>query len=288
MLYCSLCDSSAQYTYFTLPYAGNPEDLNNEASKFYITGTNEYSNFLAENFNRFSSIKSCNISMDRYFTSITLADWETTKHFSIAGTMLLDRKVIPKEIKSMEGREEKSTIYAYQSDGFQSDGNSLLVSYVDKKKAGKKNIVVLTTMHTSVSVTKDQRVKPNVHTFYGHTKGGVDVVDLVSAHNTTKMKNLRWPINVLAFVLDTVRTYAKTILVESSNPATPSSFEFTYTLGKLLVLPHMQRGYQDSSNFSTVFVHKMHQVLGIQVDKPRNVPSANTGRCCLCGKYYWY
>ena len=75
-------------------------------------------------------------------------------------------------------------IYAYQS-----NGDGLLVSYVNKKKVGKKNIVVLTTMHTSVSVTKDQRVKPNVHTFYDHNKVGVDVVDLVSTHKTTKMKN---------------------------------------------------------------------------------------------------
>ena len=122
--------------------------------------------------------------MDRYFTLITLPDWTTTKHFSIVGTMHLDRKGIPKEIKSMEGLEEKSLIYAYKS-----SGDGLLVSYVDKKKAGKKNIVVLITMHTSVSVTKDQRVKPNFHTFYDHTKGEVDVMDLVSTHNTTKIKN---------------------------------------------------------------------------------------------------
>ena len=167
----------------------------------------------------------------------------------------------PKEIKSIEGREEKSTIYAYQTD-------AMLVSYVDKKKKGKKNIVVLTTMHTSVRVTKDQRAKPSVHTFYDHTKGGVDVVDLVSSHNTTKIKNRRWPINALAFVLDIVRTNAKTTLAESSNPAAPSSFEFTYSSGKLLVLPHLQRRYRDSSNFSTDLVHKMRQVLGIQIDTP--------------------
>ena len=63
--------------------------------------------------------------MDRYFASITLADW-ATKHFSIVGTMSLDRKGIPKEIKSMDGREENSTIYAYQR-----NGDGLLVSYVD-------------------------------------------------------------------------------------------------------------------------------------------------------------
>ena len=56
MLYHSLCDSSVQYTYFTLSYAGKREDLNNEASKFYLTVTNEYSKYLTENFNRFNSI----------------------------------------------------------------------------------------------------------------------------------------------------------------------------------------------------------------------------------------
>ena len=126
--------------------AGKPEDLSNEANAFYVTGTDEYSKYLVENFNCFNLIKDCNISVDCYFTSTTLlADWAITKHFSIVGTMCLDRKGIAKEIKSMEGREEKSTIYAYQS-----NGDSLLVSYVDKNKAGKKNIIVLTTMHTSM------------------------------------------------------------------------------------------------------------------------------------------
>ena len=46
--------------------------------------------------------------------------------------MRLDRKGIPKEIKSIKGCEEKSTIYAYQS-----NGDAMLVSYVDKKKVRK-------------------------------------------------------------------------------------------------------------------------------------------------------
>ena len=31
-----------------LPHAGKPENLNNEASKFYITGADEYSKYLVE------------------------------------------------------------------------------------------------------------------------------------------------------------------------------------------------------------------------------------------------
>ena len=74
LLYRSLCDSSVQYTYYSLLYAGKPDDLTGDAGKYYITGTDQYSQYLIENFNKFNSIKGCNVSMDRYFTSITLAD----------------------------------------------------------------------------------------------------------------------------------------------------------------------------------------------------------------------
>ena len=52
-------------------------------------------------------------------------------------------------------------------------------------------------------------------------------------------------------------------------------------MGKLLLLRHMQRRYQDSSNLSTVLVHKMCEVFGIQIDKLRNLSTANTGRCYI-------
>ena len=37
----------------------------------------------------------------------------------------------------------------------------MLVSYIDKKKSGLKNVVVLTTMHNTVRVTKDAITKPD-------------------------------------------------------------------------------------------------------------------------------
>ena len=49
--------------------------------------------------------------------------------------------------------------------------------------------------------------------------------------------------NALAFVLDTVRLNAKTILHESVSQIKISSFDFTYTLGKMLVLPHTEQRY---------------------------------------------
>lgn len=65
--------------------------------------------------------------------------------------MRLDKKGIPKEIKSLGHREEQ---------------NIMLVSCIDQKKAGKKNVIVLTTMHDNVSVTKNKRSKLDVHVIY--------------------------------------------------------------------------------------------------------------------------
>ena len=69
-------------------------------------------------------------------------------------------------------------------------------------------------MRDDVLVTKDERCKPDSLALYHHTKGGANVADLVSTNNTTRINHKRWPMNALAFVLDTVRTNAKTILQE--------------------------------------------------------------------------
>ena len=93
-------------------------------------------------------------------------------------------------------------------------------------------------MLDSVKVTNDQRKKPQIHSMYDHTKGGVDVVDLLSTSHSTRIKSKRWPINAFAFILDTCRTNAKTILQDNDKPL--SNFEFTYAIGKGLVLPAIQ------------------------------------------------
>ena len=148
--------------------------------------------------------------MDRYFTSVFLVEWALQKKFTIVGTMHHDRKGIPKEVKAIGNREEKSVLHVYHK-----EKNIMLASYSDKKKSGKKNVIVLSTMHDSVKVTSDQRKKPQIQSMYDHTKGGVDVVDLLSTSHSTRIKSKRWPINAFAFILDTCRTNAKTIFQDN-------------------------------------------------------------------------
>ena len=133
LLYRSLCDSSISYTYYTLPYGGKPEVIGGDGAKFYVTGTDEYTKYLVTGVSKYNDIRGCNISMDRYFTSVTIARWCSERGITIVGTMRLDRKGIPKELKQFHDREERSTTYIYAC-----NDDIMLVSYIEKKKSGKK------------------------------------------------------------------------------------------------------------------------------------------------------
>ena len=130
-----MCDASIPYTYFSLPYAGKPEDRDegNPLLKYYVAGTDDYSKYLVQGFCNHNDISGCNISMDRFFTSITLAQWSNERNFTIVGTMRLDRVGIPQQVKDMNNRDEKSMMYVYAK-----HEDMLLVSYVDKKNRARR------------------------------------------------------------------------------------------------------------------------------------------------------
>ena len=155
----------------------------------------------------------------------------------------------------------------------------MLVSYIDKKKSGKKNVIILSTMHENVKVTKYQRKKPQVHTMYDHTKWGVDAVDLLSRSHSTRIKTKRWPLNAVVFILDTCRSNGKTILAD--NGIQFINFELTYNLGKALI----KRRYRNSSGVQIRFINKMRRVLGVkEVSRKPDVENAQTksGWCFKC------
>ena len=63
--------------------------------------------------------------------------------------------------------------------------------------------------------------------------------------------------NALAVVLDAVRTNAKTILQEYVSQIKMSSFNFTYMLGKMLILPLIERRYASPNGLPSQLVNKI-------------------------------
>ena len=150
----ALCDAKVPYTYSTLPYAGKPEVTG--ANDYYVTGCDGYTKWLVNNFQIYGTLQGRNISLDRYFTSVTLAEWCLERNITIVGTIKSDRKGIPKEMKEVADREEKSPAFCCSE-----NEKTMLLSYTDKKKKGKKNILALTTIHNQVKLSVDKRKKPH-------------------------------------------------------------------------------------------------------------------------------
>ena len=219
--------------------------------------------------------------MDRYFTSLPLSEWLLDRNVTLVGTMKETRVGIPHEIRPVAGREPKSTIDMYNK---ANNKDKMLISWIDKKKKGSKNIFCLTTMHDSVKVSQDIRKKPHPLVFYDKTKGGVDIVDYVSAFLSTRMRSKLWPMNAFCYALDTERTNARTLHDEVKDVRTPN-FHFTWDLGESLVVPHVQRRYDElQQHLGKAVLKKICSVLDIKYVSPNlEKPDENErGRCHVC------
>ena len=164
LLYRNLCDSSIPYTCYILPYAGKPENIDGAGAKYCLTRTDEYSKYLINKLPVYCDLQGINISMDCYFTSVSLATSALKRNITIVGTMKQDRKSIPKEWMSVADREERSVTHVCSK-----KQKIMLVSYIDKKNSGTKNVILLSAMHDNVKIKKDQRKKLSVHTMYDYT-----------------------------------------------------------------------------------------------------------------------
>ena len=98
-------DSSFPYTYKSVPYAGKPTSEN---GPYYVEGTENYVKYLVNETKQNVSLKGRNISTDRLYTSIALANWLLENNISTVRTLNTTRIGVPDELKKAEGRDEFS------------------------------------------------------------------------------------------------------------------------------------------------------------------------------------
>ena len=275
LLYRSISDARLPYTYNTLLYAGKPNNIIPESE--YVAGTDNYTKYLAKGLQWSVDIRGRNISMDRYFNSMEVSRWLLEKGLTVVGTLKLRRQGIPDAMLSTTGRGDQSVKYAYCE-----EIKSLLVSYVVKKKRGWKNVLVLSSMHRSVSVTNDARKKLDVIVFYDHTKGGVDVMDQMASCFTTRFKRHRWIMNTLSYVLDTVRTNMITLWNEMNPDKKVSSYDFPWELGQSLIKSHIEYHYQNRNGIKTDIVNAMKNFLGIKDNQVPEIRTPDRKGCYFC------
>lgn len=132
-----------------------------------------------------------NITTDNFFTSLALARKLKAKKTSLVGTLNRIRKEIPRSVKHTKDALHSSRLFK--------SGDTTLTSYQGKVH---KNVLLLSTLHSSVEVASDGKKLPETVHFYNSTKYGVDVVDQMARKYTVKSASRRWPIHVLFNILD--------------------------------------------------------------------------------------
>ena len=141
--------------------------------------------------------KGYNLTMDNYFTSLSLAAQLKALGTSLTGTMRENRKELPKDfLKSDKQALYRSSFFINEPTG------ALLCKYNCKKN---KTVAILSTMHNKPDVDMNsEKRKPEVIHFYNKHKVGVDTVDSMARFYSTRCSTRRWPVAVWCNVLDLV------------------------------------------------------------------------------------
>ena len=235
LLFKSINASTYSYTFTSFPYCGKPLD---EPTCYYVSETEETVKYLVDKLQNHTDLQGRNLSFDRLYTSIPLAQFLLNNcNMTCVGTLQTNRRGIPKEIKDMEDRED----FSYNCYWEANEKKLVLHSYVVKTKStGKRNVLMLSSMPPLLGTMKDSKRKPAIYKFY---KGGTDVVDQRIQFYSCKTKSRRWTTIAFSYVLDTCRVNAGTIMAmnKGEDPKKQNSFMFGWDLGMSLVLPHVQR-----------------------------------------------
>lgn len=238
ILYKSVNSARFSYTYQTAVYCGRPVKT---PAPYYVQGTSPIVMRLIEELERYSSLKGMNITMDRLYTNIELCEWFLKKNITVLGTIMANRKGIPREMSSIQNREE----FSYRVMWENTNKKLSLHSYVvNTKSKGKKNVLALTTLCPLIATTvDDQKNKPAILKLYDFTKGGTDIVDQRMGTYSTNTKANRWTMSVFSFMLDTARVNAQVLweLNQQKIPNCSNSFKFAFQLATDLVHDHINK-----------------------------------------------
>ena len=165
LLLKSINDSRFPFTYKAAPYSGKPE---NGDGLYYTFAAEDYVKYLVNEVEKDTSLKGCNLSTDRLYTSVPPAKWLLDRNIATVGTLNTVRIGITDGLKNTKCRENFSVSFHIKS----KEKNLYITTYsVKKKSTGPKNVLMLSAMRPIPRKTKDDgKSKPAIMKFYDFTK----------------------------------------------------------------------------------------------------------------------
>ncbi|KAK7881439.1 hypothetical protein WMY93_029848 [Mugilogobius chulae] len=134
--------------------------------------------------------KGRNVTVDNFFTSLSLANSLLRRNTSLVGTMNAARRELP------PSAHQRAELF---SSKVLKHGRTTLTIYQGK---AKKNVCILSSLHQTVAVESDRKKKPETVCFYNKSKCGVDTLDQMARKYTVKGATRRWPLAVFYNILD--------------------------------------------------------------------------------------
>lgn len=171
-----------------------------------------------------------NITTDNFFTSLPLATKLLAKKTTIVGTIRANRKELPRLAKLKNDDMALFSTKLYRSN------NCMLTVY---KAKPRKKVLILSSMHNSVQIEKNNARTPETIQLYNSTKFGVDVTDQMARNYSVKSKSRRWPLQVFFNILDLAGINAWVLYKETTGGEITRQ-EFLFQLAEELAIEYQQ------------------------------------------------
>jgi hypothetical protein len=219
-----LADAQVPYCLGLLPYSGKIND-------HVKTTTSDMVNSLVKPYFKTGR----NVTMDRFFTSVEIAENLEKNGLTIVGTIQHNRKGMPGFCKPDRSREVHSSTFGFAPP-------CTLVSYTPAKN---RAVSVLSTMHSDDKVCPEGQRKPEIVLFYNETKAGVDTIDQMCRYYSSKVCTRRWPYAVFFGLTDIAALNAFVLwsYVKENGPSRRHGARknFLRNLGRSLCIPAAQK-----------------------------------------------
>lgn len=200
-----------------------------------------------------------NVTMDRFFTSISLAEKLLENKLTCVGTLMSNRTGLPLALlpAAAAKRLTGSSIFAHQ-------GKLTVVSYHPKKS---KTILLLSTLHKDHAI--DESGKPEIVTYYNKTKSGVDAMDQKVRHFSCYRATRRWPMVLFYNIIDIAAHNAFVLFklrMISSEHNLKKRYDFLQQLGEELIRPMMLQRAAEPNGLKTSTISALND-FGIRVEQ---------------------
>ncbi|XP_047113171.1 piggyBac transposable element-derived protein 4-like [Schistocerca piceifrons] len=136
--------------------------------------------------------KSLNVTTDSHFTSLSLAHRLRAASTTLVGTLNRNRREVPPAAKTRKQTLHSTIVY-------KNDEGTTSTVYQGKTN---KNVLLLSSLHSHVSLSDSQKKTPVTVQFYNETKFGFDVVDQMTRMCSAKAGTRHWPMHVFYNILD--------------------------------------------------------------------------------------